>query len=98
MAGLSKGGGFTLPKEEEVDWSQAMSPVDSGPTLVIQAPSSIVFTPSAVEMSDPVWQPLLPTYQPPVDETVEEKEGLKDWQKVAAGMAAAVLFLLLRGK
>jgi len=98
MYGLSQGGGLTVPKEEEVDWSNPpMSPVRSGPVLVLQDPASTVFTPSAVEIPDPEWQPSGP-YQPPVDDPVEEKEGLKDWQKVAAGMAVAGLFLLLRGK
>jgi len=94
MASLSDvKGGFQPSKE--VDWSNPpTSPVRSGPVLVFQDPASTVFTPSGVEIPDPV-------YQDQVEETVveeEPKEGLKDWQKVAAGMAAAVLFLLLRGK
>jgi len=66
-------------------------------------PASTVLTPSAVEISDPEpeWECIgcapsqQPGYQPPVappgeysiPTTLEEKEGLKDWQKAVAVVA-----------
>jgi hypothetical protein len=61
------------------------------------------FTPSAVKISDPEpeWECIgcNPQYQPDYQTPVaEEKEGMKDWQKVAAGMAVAALVAVMLRK